>query len=193
MVVFIISRVPDQNGISQAWYIVKIYPSGQEPSICQWHKHTHNVAWGRSHTEKLCAFFVCWLDIWCQRQHAGVSLPWTCLDSCTGCYTETDIADQICYLTWSQYADTELTNLHNDPVPPDTWQGNHWSINCKVTGPTWPGKQEDNHHVCCSRGGRHTARANQSQHWTFMSAALEVDALPLGPTSPSTEPSCLLP
>ena len=29
----IISRVPDQNGISQACYIVMIYHSGQEPSI----------------------------------------------------------------------------------------------------------------------------------------------------------------
>ena len=28
-----ISRVPNQNGVSQAWYIVKIHHSGQEPSI----------------------------------------------------------------------------------------------------------------------------------------------------------------
>ena len=27
-------RVPDQSGISQACYIVKIYHSGPEPSIC---------------------------------------------------------------------------------------------------------------------------------------------------------------
>ena len=28
-----ISRVPDQNGVSQAWYIVEIYHSGLKPSI----------------------------------------------------------------------------------------------------------------------------------------------------------------
>ena len=28
-----ISKVPDQNGVSQAWYIVEIHHSGQEPSI----------------------------------------------------------------------------------------------------------------------------------------------------------------
>ena len=31
--VFRISRVPDQNGVSQAWYIVEIYHSGRKPSI----------------------------------------------------------------------------------------------------------------------------------------------------------------
>ena len=29
----IISRVPDQNGVSQAWYIVEIHHSGRKPSI----------------------------------------------------------------------------------------------------------------------------------------------------------------
>ena len=29
-----ISRVPGQNGVSQAWYIVEIHHSGGEPSIC---------------------------------------------------------------------------------------------------------------------------------------------------------------
>ena len=29
-----ISRVPEQNGVSQAWYIVKIYHSGWKPSMC---------------------------------------------------------------------------------------------------------------------------------------------------------------
>ena len=28
-----ISRVPDQNGVSEAWYIVEIHHSGREPSI----------------------------------------------------------------------------------------------------------------------------------------------------------------
>ena len=32
-VVFYISRVPDQNGVSQAWYIVEIHHSGRKPSI----------------------------------------------------------------------------------------------------------------------------------------------------------------
>ena len=30
----LISWVPDQNGVSQAWYIVEIHHSGPEPSIC---------------------------------------------------------------------------------------------------------------------------------------------------------------
>ena len=30
---FFISRVPDQNGVSQAWYIVEIYRSGRKPLI----------------------------------------------------------------------------------------------------------------------------------------------------------------
>ena len=29
----LISRVPDQDGVSQAWYIVEIHHSGWEPSI----------------------------------------------------------------------------------------------------------------------------------------------------------------
>ena len=29
------SRVPDQNGVSQAWYIVEIHHSGREPSKCR--------------------------------------------------------------------------------------------------------------------------------------------------------------
>ena len=29
-----ISRVPDQNGVSQAWYIVEIHHSSQTPSMC---------------------------------------------------------------------------------------------------------------------------------------------------------------
>ena len=28
------SRVPDQNGVSQAWYIVQIHPSGWKPMMC---------------------------------------------------------------------------------------------------------------------------------------------------------------
>ena len=29
-----ISRIPDQNGASQAWYIVEMHHSGRKPSIC---------------------------------------------------------------------------------------------------------------------------------------------------------------
>ena len=29
-----LSRVPDQNGVARAWYIVEIHHSGQEPSLC---------------------------------------------------------------------------------------------------------------------------------------------------------------
>ena len=32
-----ISRVPNQNGVSQAWYLVEIHHSGRKPSICILH------------------------------------------------------------------------------------------------------------------------------------------------------------
>ena len=32
---FNISRVPDQNGVSQAWYIAEIHHSGRKPLICK--------------------------------------------------------------------------------------------------------------------------------------------------------------
>ena len=34
-----ISRVPDQNGVSQAGYIVEIYHSGRKPSIYKCNRH----------------------------------------------------------------------------------------------------------------------------------------------------------
>ena len=54
--------------------------------------------------------------------------------------TEVEVADQIFYLTQSQYTDTGLTSPSTDPIMPGAWQGSHWSANFEVTGMTRPGK-----------------------------------------------------
>ena len=56
--------------------------------------------------------------------------------------SETDIADQILYLTQSQYTDTGPTSPSTDPVTPGAWQGSHWSANFQVTGMTRPQKSQ---------------------------------------------------
>ena len=73
------------------------------------------------------------------QQHASVSQGRICLDNCTCCDTETEVADQTFYLTQSQYTDTGLTSPSTDPVTPGAWQGSHWSANFEVTGMTRPG------------------------------------------------------
>ena len=51
-----ITRVPDQNGVSQAWYIVEIHHSGREPSISG-NAEEEEIEW----TEKCfaCSAFEC--------------------------------------------------------------------------------------------------------------------------------------
>ena len=52
-----------------------------------------------------------------------------CLNNCTYCHIEIEVADQTSYLTQSQYTDTGLTSPRANPKTPDVWQGSHWSIN----------------------------------------------------------------
>ena len=85
--------------------------------------------------------FVCLL-VGCltSQQQASVSQGRTCLDNCTCCHTEIEVADQTFYLTQSQYTDTGPTSPSADPITPGAWQGSHWSANFEVTGMTWPRK-----------------------------------------------------
>ena len=45
------------------------------------------------------------------------------------CHTQTEDADQTCYLTQSQYTDTRPTIPSTDPITPAAWQGRHQSNN----------------------------------------------------------------
>ena len=45
------------------------------------------------------------------------------------CHTETEDADQTCYLTQSQHTDTRPTIPSTDPITPAAWQGRHQSNN----------------------------------------------------------------
>ena len=60
-------------------------------------------------------------------QHAGVSQGRICSDNCTCCHTETEVADQLFYLTQPQYTDTGSTSPSADPITPGAWQGSHVS------------------------------------------------------------------
>ena len=58
-----ISRVPDQNGVSQAWCIVEIHHSGGKPLIC---KKDADLLWNRSSRQRdfnrppfHCEFMAC--------------------------------------------------------------------------------------------------------------------------------------
>ena len=46
-----------------------------------------------------------------------------CLENCTDCDTETEVADQTCYLTQSQFTDTGPTSPSADPTKPGSWLG----------------------------------------------------------------------
>ena len=63
------------------------------------------------------------------RQHASASQGRLCSDKFTCCHTEIESADQIFYLTQSQYTDTGPTNPSADPLTPGAWQGGLWSAN----------------------------------------------------------------
>ena len=60
------------------------------------------------------------------QQLASVSKGWSCSDF-TCCHTETDVTDQIFYLTQSRYTDTRPTSPSTDLILPGAWQGSHWS------------------------------------------------------------------
>ena len=67
------------------------------------------------------------------QQHASVSQGRICSDNFTSCHAEIEVADQIFYLTQSQYADTGPTSPSTDPITLGAWQGSigviilsHW-------------------------------------------------------------------
>ena len=63
------------------------------------------------------------------QHHARISQGRICLDKCTCCHTEIEVADQTFYLTQSQYTDTGLTSPTADPISPGAWQGSRWIAN----------------------------------------------------------------
>ena len=79
-------------------------------------------------------------------------------DNLTCCYAEIEVADQIFYLTQSQYTDTEPTSPSAHPISLGAGQGSHWSANFEVTGVTRPGKilgqAGFEQRIFRSRGGR---------------------------------------
>ena len=76
-------------------------------------------------TEWLLLFVGCLMS----QQHTSVSTGWICSDKFMCCHTQIEVADQIFYLTQSQYTDTRLTSPSADPVSPGAWHGSHWSAN----------------------------------------------------------------
>ena len=108
--------------------------------------------------------FVGWLP---PQQHASVSQGRICLDKCSCCHTEIEVAGQTFCLTQSQYTDTGSTSPSTDPITPRAWQGSHSSASFQVSGLTRPGKIPAKVKIEFSNPG---------------SAALEADALTTGPT-----------
>ena len=91
-----ISRVPNQNGVSQAWYIVEIHHSGREPSIC-----AVEIFWVESYL---------WLQDWHSNGYPArcLVLQGQCWDWSSGCqYTVTGWGRKlICYFYLSVAAHT---------------------------------------------------------------------------------------
>ena len=56
-------------------------------------------------------------------------------------HTETEIADQTCYLTQSQFTDIGLTSPSADSITSGAWQCSHWNANSEVIGMAQPGKK----------------------------------------------------
>ena len=65
----------------------------------------------------VCLFVGCLTS----QQHASVSQGWICSDNFTCCHTEIEAADQMFYLTQSQYTDTRPTSPSADPITPGAW------------------------------------------------------------------------
>ena len=81
------------------------------------------------------------------QQYPSVSQGRICLDNCTCCHTEIEVADQTLYLTQIRYTDTGPASPSADPIPPDAWHGSHWNVNLNPWyGLTWKkihGKNEN--------------------------------------------------
>ena len=67
-------------------------------------------------------FLACCLT---SKQHDSVSQGPICSDNCTCCHTETKVADQILYLTQSQYTNVGPTSSRADLITPRARQGCH--------------------------------------------------------------------
>ena len=59
------------------------------------------------------------------------------------CHTETEVADQTCYLTQSRHTDTSPTSHSVDPVTPGAWLGSRYKSSFKATGMTWAASRFD--------------------------------------------------
>ena len=93
------------------------------------------------------------------KQHASVSQGRICSDNFTCCHTEIEVADEIFYLTQSQYSDTGPTSPSARPRSPGAWRGSHWSANdsARKKHPSQAGFEP---RIFCSRGGRLNHYAN---------------------------------
>ena len=113
--------------------------------------------WCQTQIKSCETFICCWLSCLTSQQHTCISQGWICSDNLTCCHSETEAADQPCYLTQSQYTDTGPTSPSTDPIMPGTWQGSHWSANFLVTGMTRPRKILSHvglePWIFCSQGG----------------------------------------
>ena len=58
------------------------------------------------------------------QQHSGASQTLVCLNSCTSCHAEIEVADETFRLTQSQYSDTGPTSPSADSIMPGAFQGN---------------------------------------------------------------------
>ena len=84
-------------------------------------------------TSKATSFVGC-STFW---KHASVSQGRICMNNCTCCHTDTQVADQTWYLTQSQYTDTGLTSPSSDLMTRGTWQDSHQRTDfVEVTGMT---------------------------------------------------------
>ena len=61
-----------------------------------------------------------------------------CLDVCTCCHTEIEVADHTCCLTQSQCTDARPTHPRAEPVPPDAWHSSHGSTKLPIWNPPSP-------------------------------------------------------
>ena len=68
-------------------------------------------------------------------------------DSCMCCHTEIEFAGQVCFFTWSLYADTRPTSISIDSIVPGIWQGSLLGNDVQVTCLTWSGKAGNNLHI----------------------------------------------
>ena len=64
------------------------------------------------------------------QKHVSVSQGRICLDNCSCCRTEMEVADQSFCLTQSQYTDTGPASPIADLTTPDAFQGSNLSTNC---------------------------------------------------------------